>query len=999
MTAATSIGSSRLNALSGVPTAGDITLSGAVTGAFALTKVGSNTLFVTGSGNTYNGIVINGGRVVVSGAGQLGTGANHVMNGYGQPTGIIPSTTLQLDNTATASNSRLGSRALSMRNSHLIIDGHATTAVNENLGANALDIALGHSVITLNHNGANVTLTAGSLTRNGSATLVIRGSDDNIGVDGSTGIFFTTAPIPVGTENTAAQFNDTDTSGILPWILIDNGIATPGLGPQTLSFARYDTILGLTNLVTYATDLPTTGTANGTGDVNLAIVFDLPLENPLGADQNLQTTGVNSITFTDQPSDLTVTLDDLQILTLDSGGILALSSGTFTGNGSLNVAGNRQFVIHTIGASTVLNANVELGGRLAPTTGGLVKTGEGTLILGERNNYTGSTVVNLGTLKLDGGDNTILYSFTTGTAFNAVNGTPQAQILAVAPGGIVDLNGTDQTFNLIQGNGGQNVAGAGGIITNTNAAASDLRLVVNGNVNWQGSINGNTNLIKSGGSTTIFYDNNAYSGTTLIQGGVFSLQDQGRLSGTSGITVSRAVLRWDDTGMQQMTNRLGATTPITLNGAALNYLSRGGTDGVMDIGSIHLAGGASYISATPNAGTATVKMGALTRTVNSTITFAAGTGTPGANPFFYFDSAPTLTNGMIGGWAYAIGVDAVSVATNIEFATYDTATGVRMLSATQLVSHFNDPTANVRFGASATVKTGGAVINSLTLNNAAITLSFAAANDVLNITSGGLLGGLDNNGKTIGSIALPGILTAGGVNPASDVYLYVTNASNNMQINSIIADNPTNGAKLHLVLGSAGRNDNTARVTLANANTYTGTTYINGVRVDLANTTGSGNAITGDLIIAGGIENTGDSSNPDAVRVLNRAHNQIADTANVTMLGGSSWELFGFNETINNLNFQNDGGSRNNSGPRVQTGTGVLTLNGNVTATNLVNASAISLIAGNINFGVDNALSVTVDKVAGASNGTNQQIGLAMNVNVVGGGTLTKLGAGMLSLG
>lgn len=1002
MTANTSIGSNRLNANSGVATAGDITLTGAVTGAFVLTKVGNNTLHFTGSGSTYNGTAINGGKVVVSGAGHLGTGGNHSIAGYGQPTGIIPFTTLQLDNTGTASNSRLGGRALSMRNGHLILDGHATTAVNESLGTNALTIDLGHSVISLNNNGGDLRLTAGSLVRNGSATLVIRGSGNDIGVDGTTGIFFSgTTPIPVGTENTTAQFNETDASGILPWILIDNGISTPGFGPYTMSFARYDATLGLTNLENYSTTFPSTGVGNGAADLNIGVADDMQLLNgyPLATDINTQSTGINSITFADEPTDKIVTIGDRQILTLDSGGILALSSGSFVGNGSLNVAGNRQFVVHTIGASTVLNVDVEMGGRLAPTTGGLAKTGEGTLILGERNNYTGSTVVNLGTLQLNGGNNTIFYTFTTSPTVTGTGSGPQGQAFAVSPGGIVDLNGNNQTINNLQGNGGQNVAGAGGIVTNTSGTASEFRLVVNGNVNWQGSINGNVNLIKSGGSTTAFYDNNAYTGTTLIQGGVFTLIDQGRLSGTSGITVSRAVLRWDDTGMQQMTNRLGAATPITLNGGALSYLSRGGTNGVMDVGNIHLASGANYINVTPNTGTATIRMGGLTRAANATLTFAAGSGTPGANPFFYFDSAPTLSNGIIGGWAYALGTDTITTGGNIEFATYDESTGVRMLTAAQVVNHFDDPTGNVRFGGNATVKAGGAVINSLTLNGAALTLSFTSGTDVLNIASGGLLGGLDNNQRIIGSIALPGIITAGGVNPASDAYLFVTNPSNNLQINSIIADNPTNGRTVHLVLGSAGRADNTARITLANANTYTGLTYIQGVRVDLANVTGSGNAITGDLILSGGVENQGDSSNPDVARLLNRAHEQIADTANVTVLGGGSWELFGFNETINNLDFQNEGGTRSNVGPRVQTGTALLTLNGNVTATNLANASAISLLAGNVNFGVDNALTVTVDEVAGAKVGTHNQIGLTMNINVVGGGTLTKQGPGMLAMG
>ena len=66
---------------------------------------------------------------------------------------------------------------------------------------------------------------------------------------------------------------------------------------------------------------------------------------------------------------------------------------------------------------------------------------------------------------------------------------------------------------------------------------------------------------------------------------------------------------------------------------------------------------------------------------------------------------------------------------------------------------------------------------------------------------------------------------------------------------------------MNLVLDQMSQ-QNGAAIALANANTYGGSTYVNGVITNLLNTTGSGNAIPGNLIITGGNNNGTDSLAP-----------------------------------------------------------------------------------------------------------------------------------------
>ena len=77
---------------------------------------------------------------------------------------------------------------------------------------------------------------------------------------------------------------------------------------------------------------------------------------------------------------------------------------------------------------------------------------------------------------------------------------------------------------------------------------------------------------------------------------------------------------------------------------------------------------------------------------------------------------------------------------------------------------------------------------------------------------------------------------------------------------------------------------NTPAVTLTGANTYTGTTYVNGIIVRLNSTDGP--AINGPLIISGGNNNGTDSLPITNSTIVLLQNDQIAPTSDVIVNGG-----------------------------------------------------------------------------------------------------------------
>lgn len=226
----------------------------------------------------------------------------------------------------------------------------------------------------------------------------------------------------------------------------------------------------------------------------------------------------------------------LSVGSLSDGGV-ASGIGAATGDPSnlvLAGGGSLQYTGSTVGIDRgfMLDAG---GGRVdiaqAGTTltisgmavgvGGLIKEGNGVLVLTGANTYAGGTTVNDGTLVAGAAE-----AFGSQTAFMTVN-----------TGGTLDLGGFDIKVGALRD------GGVGGGSVNLGAATLTLGGT---NGTFAGTISGSGGLTQVGGGTqTLSGCNNTYTGGTRITGGAISvdcLADGGEASGIGASTSDSANL-------------------------------------------------------------------------------------------------------------------------------------------------------------------------------------------------------------------------------------------------------------------------------------------------------------------------------------------------------------------------------------------------------------------------------------------------------------------------
>lgn len=155
----------------------------------------------------------------------------------------------------------------------------------------------------------------------------------------------------------------------------------------------------------------------GTPDSN---AVDVPLsasQPTLGtslAGKDVQLSGASGLSITEQASetlrslkiatDASIVLGGSQTLTIDGGGLLKTggSSATISGGAGLTTGGTADLVARVDFLTDTLTIATPIQ---STTTGGVTKTGQGTLVLGAFNEYSGPTTVNAGTVVLSGSIN------------------------------------------------------------------------------------------------------------------------------------------------------------------------------------------------------------------------------------------------------------------------------------------------------------------------------------------------------------------------------------------------------------------------------------------------------------------------------------------------------------------------------------------------------------------------------------------------------------------
>jgi autotransporter-associated beta strand protein len=251
------------------------------------------------------------------------------------------------------------------------------------------------------------------------------------------------------------------------------------------------------------------------------------------------------------------------------------------GNGEL------QIKLDVDGNFNVLNSGATLDISTVITgTKSLTKTGNGKLILGAANTYTGATTINAGTLSIT----SITNGGIAGTLGNSTN----------AAGNLVLGGGTLEYTGFTNGTTDRNFTLTAGTISNISVTNSTVSLSISGT-----STATTGGLSKSGQGTLILAGNNTYTGATTISAGTLEIGSAGRLGGGSysGNIANSATFVYSGANNQTLSGIISGTGALTQNGTGTLRLTGNNTyqgkttvqSGRLEIASTGALGGTSSI--------------------------------------------------------------------------------------------------------------------------------------------------------------------------------------------------------------------------------------------------------------------------------------------------------------------------------------------------------------------------------------------------------------------
>jgi autotransporter-associated beta strand protein len=415
-------------------------------------------------------------------------------------------------------------------------------------------------------------------------------------------------------------------------------------------------------------------------------------------------------------------------------------------------------------------------------------------------------------------------------------------------------------------------------------------------------IAGDLNFPRAGNTTTTLTSAQTYTGVTTVRGGTLQLRDSATLASTAGLNLEFGILNIDNAGTAfnsapaNLADRILASNAISTRGGTITLTGIQGETVTEALGTVTVLGGQSTITATPgNTGTSLLTIDNLIRSAGSGVNFTSSNnnlgqrasagviaiGSGGIVLTQLNTAAPTLTNGILGGWATVNGTD---------FAGYVTpgATqgGVGPVGAAGYGSYVTTALSTAAIPAASNVTVAANVtalaqtINSLRVS-AASTITQTAATTIT-LGSGGLL----LNGAA--SVITGGDITSGG----AELFAY---ANNTATISSRIT-----GAGVTLVKN--GPSTLTLASPLATQNSYAGGTIVNAGTLTLGGAAG-----TIQIPASGGL-----TINNATVTMATNA-GQIANGTNITINGGGILNYVGNNTSTGTLSFNNQGGTGNSA--------------------------------------------------------------------------------------
>jgi len=275
-------------------------------------------------------------------------------------------------------------------------------------------------------------------------------------------------------------------------------------------------------------------------------------------------------------------------LSLNNGIVSTNASGTSTLSLNILLNAHQSFRCSDAGAGLEMTGNLSLGNRTLTVqatgdlilsgvisgTGGIVKTNVGRLSMigGNSNTYTGSTVVNEGTLELGKTGAAVIGPLIVGDGAGGANAdvvrfTRNSQLasscaVTINSSGLLDLDGFTGVVGSLTMTGGTAASGTGSLGLNGNLTvnAASAQATITGNLLLQGATRtfnitngsapidllvsaviangtGTGGILKTGGGRLQFAAANTYSGTTTIDAGVLAIFSASGLGTTNQGTV------------------------------------------------------------------------------------------------------------------------------------------------------------------------------------------------------------------------------------------------------------------------------------------------------------------------------------------------------------------------------------------------------------------------------------------------------------------------------
>jgi autotransporter-associated beta strand protein len=486
-----------------------LTVSGAISGGFNLTKADSGTLTVSGA-NTYTGTTtIAAGTLQADRADGVGTGA--LGNG-----GNISFTGGTLQYTANSAGTNYSGRILN----------NTTAAIK--LNTNGQNVTFGTALSSTNTAGLTkegagqleLKMSAaaqytGTTTING-GTLKFAGAADLDGISSSSININNGASLVIYSD-----FNRTTLSNSKTFTFGNTGggsiVYDKGNHLWQSSTGKFVTTGGTQNTIS---------TANG-GFINPQGAFTVNFDVADGTDavDLLVSAAIGSGNYTKSGAG---TLSITSFSTLGGGSAqpnLTINAGTFDvgGTARLTTSGQATGVV----TSNILNngiyrhssSNPQTLSGIISGTGALTQNGSGTLTLAGSNTYTGTTTISAGTLALSGGNNTLADT-------NAVNVSNAAGIFNIS------AVTTSETIGSLTG------------VASSHVVLGGKTLIVGDATNtiFAGIISGASGaLTKNGAGTLTLSGTNTYTGATNVTAGVLAVN--GSLGNTSTTVGTGATLQ------------------------------------------------------------------------------------------------------------------------------------------------------------------------------------------------------------------------------------------------------------------------------------------------------------------------------------------------------------------------------------------------------------------------------------------------------------------------